>query len=143
MNPTSGLSISQGHELMLRQPSVHRISLLRIYLCLCTLKSSVSSSFQRRQADAGGRTSLQIVRAALENEGFVAGLYRGFGTTVLREVPFSLIQFPLWELFKKACPFETAEITPAAKSGTQFNRKFLDLILPRVHALSLITAKLK
>ena len=29
------------------------------------------------------------------------GLFRGYGTTVLREVPFSLIQFPLWEILKK------------------------------------------
>ena len=88
-----------------------------------------TNSFQRRQADAGGRSSLQIVRAALQNEGFVAGLYRGFGTTVLREIPFSLIQFPLWEYFKT---FETEGVPPATKSavcgslaGGQFNRHFL------------------
>lgn len=28
------------------------------------------------------------------------GLYRGFGTTIFREVPFSIIQFPLWEYLK-------------------------------------------
>lgn len=32
-------------------------------------------------------------------EGFV-GLYRGFRTTVLREIPFVLIQFPIWEWLK-------------------------------------------
>ena len=88
-----------------------------------------TNSFQRRQADAGGRSSLQIVRVALQNEGFIAGLYRGFGTTVLREIPFSLIQFPLWEFFKT---FETENIPPATKSavcgslaGVQFNRHVL------------------
>ena len=28
------------------------------------------------------------------------GLYRGYFTTVAREIPFSLIQFPLWEYLK-------------------------------------------
>lgn len=28
------------------------------------------------------------------------GIYRGFGSTILREIPFSFIQFPLWEYFK-------------------------------------------
>lgn len=27
-------------------------------------------------------------------------LYRGYWSTVLRDMPFSLIQFPLWEYFK-------------------------------------------
>ena len=82
-----------------------------------SIHSSVRTPFQRRQADAGGRSSSQIVRAALQNEGFVTGLYRGFGTTVLREIPFSVIQFPLWEFFKKSSAFERGEITPAAKSA--------------------------
>ncbi|KAF8914899.1 mitochondrial carrier [Mucidula mucida] len=29
-----------------------------------------------------------------------AGLYRGFGITVMREIPFTSIQFPLWEYLK-------------------------------------------
>lgn len=28
------------------------------------------------------------------------GLYQGFWTTVLRDAPYSIIQFPLWEYFK-------------------------------------------
>ena len=31
-----------------------------------------------------------------------SGLYRGYLTTVLREIPFSLIQFPLWEWLKRS-----------------------------------------
>ena len=27
-------------------------------------------------------------------------LYRGYGSTVLRDLPFGLIQMPLWEYFK-------------------------------------------
>lgn len=28
-------------------------------------------------------------------------LYRGWGITVMREIPFTVIQFPLWEAMKK------------------------------------------
>ena len=30
------------------------------------------------------------------------GMYKGFGITIMREIPFSLIQFPLYEYFKLA-----------------------------------------
>ena len=43
---------------------------------------------------------MQIMRTAIRDEGFFRGLFRGYRTTVLREIPFSLIQFPLWEFFK-------------------------------------------
>lgn len=32
-------------------------------------------------------------------------LYRGYWSTVLRDTPFSIIQFPLWEYFKKIYNF--------------------------------------
>ena len=41
-----------------------------------------------------------ILKTTLKEEGFIRGLYRGYGTTLLREIPFSLIQFPLWEWLK-------------------------------------------
>ena len=80
------------------------------------LNELVPCLFQRRQADAGGRSSLQIVRATLKSEGVRAGLYRGFGSTVLREVPFSVIQFPLWEFFKAAA---AATTTPPGGEATE------------------------
>lgn len=44
--------------------------------------------------------AIRILRSAYQAEGLVHGLYRGFGTTIFREIPFSIIQFPLWEYFK-------------------------------------------
>ncbi|XP_073900277.1 mitochondrial S-adenosylmethionine carrier protein isoform X4 [Castor canadensis] len=38
--------------------------------------------------------------AASAGEVGIQGLYRGYKSTVLREIPFSLIQFPLWEYLK-------------------------------------------
>lgn len=53
---------------------------------------------QRRQT-TDGIHPLNIIRKAIENEGFL-GLYRGFFSTVMRDIPFSIIQFPLWEALK-------------------------------------------
>jgi len=30
----------------------------------------------------------------------ILGIYRGFSSTILREIPFSFIQFPIWEYLK-------------------------------------------
>ena len=43
---------------------------------------------------------MAVLRKTLQAEG-LSGLFRGYGTTVMREIPFSLIQFPLWEFLKK------------------------------------------
>ena len=53
---------------------------------------------QRRQA-GDLRSSLSVANQAWKRDG-VQGLYRGGLATLAREVPFSLIQFPLWELLK-------------------------------------------
>lgn len=54
---------------------------------------------QRRQAQLS-HSSIQVVRDILMKEG-AKGLFRGYASTVMREIPFSLIQFPVWELLKK------------------------------------------
>ncbi|EIN13006.1 mitochondrial carrier [Punctularia strigosozonata HHB-11173 SS5] len=43
--------------------------------------------------------SYAAARMVLKTDG-LKGLYRGFGTTVMREIPFTSIQFPLYEFFK-------------------------------------------
>lgn len=61
----------------------------------------ISVAKQRRQSSiqAYDRSGARILLEAFRTEG-IRGIYRGFGTTILREIPFSLIQFPLWEYFK-------------------------------------------
>ncbi len=55
---------------------------------------------QRRQASYKNLSAIKILVSAVKYEGFF-GLYRGFGSTVVRDVPFSLIEFPVWEFLKK------------------------------------------
>lgn len=71
---------------------------------------------QRSQTLLGNKqhqTALQILLRAYRTEGLRRGIYRGFGSTIMREIPFSLIQFPLWEYFKlQWTPVTGYESTP-------------------------------
>ncbi|KAF4093594.1 hypothetical protein AMELA_G00003710 [Ameiurus melas] len=79
-------------------PVTHMLaaSLGEIVACLIRVPTEVVK--QRTQASPSLHTH-HVLLATLREEG-VRGLYRGFGSTVLREIPFSLVQFPLWEYLK-------------------------------------------
>ena len=53
----------------------------------------------KQRAQAFNASSSAVFRRTLAKEGF-GGLYRGYLSTVVREIPFSFIQFPLWEYLK-------------------------------------------
>ncbi|ESO82541.1 hypothetical protein LOTGIDRAFT_169864 [Lottia gigantea] len=69
-------------------------------LAACLLRVPVEVVKQRAQT-THATSSIQALRNTLASEG-VIGLYRGFLVTVVREIPFSFIQFPLWEFYKKS-----------------------------------------
>lgn len=79
-------------------PVTHMVaaSLGEIVACLIRVPTEVVK--QRTQASPSSST-YQMLLATLREEG-VKGLYRGYRSTVLREIPFSLVQFPLWEYLK-------------------------------------------
>ncbi|XP_036956334.1 S-adenosylmethionine mitochondrial carrier protein isoform X1 [Acanthopagrus latus] len=79
-------------------PVTHMLaaSLGEIVACLIRVPTEVVK--QRAQASPSSST-YWILLATVREEG-VRGLYRGFRSTVLREIPFSLVQFPLWEYLK-------------------------------------------
>ncbi|KAI0441488.1 mitochondrial carrier [Xylaria telfairii] len=72
----------------------------------CAVRVPTEVIKQRAQAGHHGGSSAAALRAILGRHGAVgfAGvwreLYRGWGITVMREVPFTIIQFPLWEALK-------------------------------------------
>ena len=66
----------------------------------CMVRVPVEVVKQRAQINTG-ISSFAVFRHCLENEGWM-GLYRGFKSTIMREIPFSVIQFPLWEFFKSS-----------------------------------------
>ncbi|XP_033938241.1 mitochondrial S-adenosylmethionine carrier protein [Pseudochaenichthys georgianus] len=71
-------------------------SLGEVVACLIRVPTEVVK--QRTQASPSSST-YNMLLATLREEGF-RGLYRGYSSTVLREIPFSLVQFPLWEYLK-------------------------------------------
>lgn len=64
--------------------------------CLVRVPTEVLK--QRMQAGMHDKAT-EAFGAVLKRDGPM-GLYRGFGTTVAREIPFALIQFPLYEALK-------------------------------------------
>ncbi|XP_030586279.1 mitochondrial S-adenosylmethionine carrier protein isoform X3 [Archocentrus centrarchus] len=89
-------------------PVTHMLaaSLGEVVACLIRVPTEVVK--QRAQASSSSST-YNILLATLREEG-VRGLYRGYGSTVLREIPFSLVQFPLWEYLKAGSTIASGNI---------------------------------
>ncbi|KAM3443264.1 hypothetical protein MY4824_000567 [Beauveria thailandica] len=70
----------------------------------CAVRVPTEVVKQRAQAGQHGGSSARALRAILRSPGGIPSvwreLYRGWGITVFREVPFTVIQFPLWEGMK-------------------------------------------
>ncbi|XP_025191367.1 S-adenosylmethionine mitochondrial carrier protein-like [Melanaphis sacchari] len=81
-------------------PLVHLCAGIVGEVVCCTTKVPIEIVKQRRQASPNQESILKIIRNAYANEG-VFGFYRGFWTTVMRDVPFSMLQLPIWEYLKK------------------------------------------
>lgn len=79
-------------------PAVHSIAASCGEVAACTLRVPVEVVKQRTQANHD-TSSWRTFRHVMNVEG-IRGFYRGYCTTVAREIPFSFIQFPLWELLK-------------------------------------------
>ncbi|KAI6044857.1 mitochondrial carrier domain-containing protein [Pisolithus marmoratus] len=62
--------------------------------CLIRVPTEQTSSYGSSVA-----SSLAAAKLVLRNDG-VKGFYRGFGITVIREIPFTSLQFPLYEYLK-------------------------------------------
>ncbi|XP_043108575.1 S-adenosylmethionine mitochondrial carrier protein isoform X2 [Puntigrus tetrazona] len=91
-------SLLAGYSASSLAPVTHMLaaSLGEIVACLIRVPTEVVK--QRTQASPS-LTTYRVLLNTLQEEGF-RGLYRGYGSTVLREIPFSLVQFPLWEYLK-------------------------------------------
>ena len=75
-------------------------------IAACSVRVPTEVIKQRAQAGRHGGSSLSSLLAILSQRGAIGlpgvwrELYRGWGITVLREVPFTVIQFPLWEALR-------------------------------------------
>ncbi|CAH1108790.1 unnamed protein product [Psylliodes chrysocephalus] len=57
----------------------------------------------RISAGASGPNTFQVVMGILKTDG-IAGCYKGLNATMLRDIPFSMIYFPLFANLNEACP---------------------------------------
>ena len=71
----------------------------------CFVRVPTENVKQKMQTGRFSSTSEALYSVAAEGGGLgrLSGFYRGYFTTCLREVPFSFIQFPIWEGIKRAC----------------------------------------
>ncbi|XP_062522739.1 mitochondrial S-adenosylmethionine carrier protein-like isoform X3 [Corticium candelabrum] len=65
----------------------------------CGVRVPVEVVKQRTQANLYS-SSFQCLIHTIKSEG-IRGLFRGYATTVVREIPFALVQYPCWEFFKR------------------------------------------
>lgn len=86
----------------------HMVSASAGEIAACFVRVPAEIIKQRTQAGRLGvgnkATSWANFQYLIQNksgEGVLRGLYRGWNTTIMREIPFTVIQFPLYEKLKK------------------------------------------
>ncbi|KFY38954.1 hypothetical protein V494_04160 [Pseudogymnoascus sp. VKM F-4513 (FW-928)] len=87
-------------------PMEHMIAASLGEVAACAVRVPTEVVKQRAQArqfpsSLAALSSILSQRAAIGVPGVWRELYRGWSITIFREVPFTVIQFPLWEAMKK------------------------------------------
>jgi solute carrier family 25 (mitochondrial S-adenosylmethionine transporter), member 26 len=103
----------EGKPLLARQeqstytePLIHMSAATLGEIAACAVRVPTEVVKQRAQAKQhpSSLSSLMAILSQYRAIGFTGvwrELYRGWGITIMREVPFTVIQFPLWEALKK------------------------------------------
>ncbi|KAJ4482454.1 mitochondrial carrier domain-containing protein [Lentinula aciculospora] len=74
-------------------------SLGEITACLIRVPTEVIKTRMQTSSYGTGLSSLTAARILWTSNG-IKGFYKGFGITVMREIPFTSLQFPLYEFLK-------------------------------------------
>lgn len=69
-------------------------------MCAALIRVPIEIVKQNRQVSKVQYRAVDILLQAYRSDGLVNGVYRGYGVTIMRDIPFSMIQYPLWELLK-------------------------------------------
>ncbi|CAJ0599646.1 unnamed protein product [Cylicocyclus nassatus] len=67
----------------------------------CAIRVPTELVKQRMQASSSKRMLSDVCIEIYKSDN-LRGFYRGYVSTIIREIPFSIIQFPLWEYWKDA-----------------------------------------
>lgn len=88
------------------EPIEHMVAASVGEVAACAVRVPTEVVKQRAQAkqQQSSRAALRFILGQRRDIGVVGvwrELYRGWGITIMREVPFTVIQFPLWEALKE------------------------------------------
>lgn len=81
------------------EPLIHMSAASCGEVAACLVRVPTEVVKQRMQTGMHGK-AMSVVSQILSKEGGVLGLYKGFGITIMREIPFAFIQFPIYEYAK-------------------------------------------
>ncbi|ANZ74787.1 BA75_00025T0 [Komagataella pastoris] len=94
------MPLLKNENLTLNVSHMAAASLGEIAACLVRVPAEV---IKQRTQTSKFSTSLESLKFILRNEngeGVIRGLYRGWTSTIVREIPFTTIQYPLYEYMK-------------------------------------------
>ncbi|CAK7198429.1 S-adenosylmethionine transporter [Sporothrix eucalyptigena] len=96
--------------------SAHMLAASLGEIAACAVR--VPTEVVKQRAQAGHyASSAQALGAILRGPSVFRNLYRGWGATVMREVPFTVVQFPLWEAMKEWRRRQKASAASAGKAA--------------------------
>ncbi|KAL9932097.1 hypothetical protein V8E36_009158 [Tilletia maclaganii] len=84
------------------EPGIHMLaaSTAEAAACLVRVPTEVIKSRQQTAAYGTSTSTREALKLILFEGGGLRALYRGYGSTIAREIPFTCIQFPLYERIK-------------------------------------------
>ncbi|EIW59313.1 S-adenosylmethionine transporter [Trametes versicolor FP-101664 SS1] len=83
-------------------PVTHMIAASMGEVAACSIRvptEVIKTRMQTSTYGAAAQSSLTAARLVMSTQG-IRGFYRGYGSTIMREIPFTSLQFPLYELLK-------------------------------------------
>jgi solute carrier family 25 (mitochondrial S-adenosylmethionine transporter), member 26 len=103
---TGEAELVKAKQVDLSEPAVHMVAATLGEVAACAVRVPTEVVKQRAQAlqARGSKEALSQILELRKRHGFVMmwrELYRGWSITIMREVPFTVIQFPLWEALKE------------------------------------------
>ena len=101
--------LADAHHSQATQSSIHMLASSLGEIAACAIRVPTEVVKQRAQAGLFGGSSLLALKDILafrrQNNGYrimMRELYRGGGITIVREIPFTIVQFSLWEYLKSS-----------------------------------------
>lgn len=80
-------------------------------MCAGLIRTPIEIVKQKRQVSKIQYRAVDILMHAYKSEGLINGIYRGYGITIMRDIPFSMIQYPVYEFLSSITPQMKDNIT--------------------------------